>query len=542
LVDPTNRLRPAIRRRASADFIESTGNRVFSRKDRKRILSASVLASDRWHSASTNHLNQRLALPWTLAQEPKPSVKGHNESERDFRPRNLCQHREPRMRNYAFFLLDGLAGWIGKSLTLGENAIVIATHQHREGVHTRLKASGVDLDLAVEQQRYLALDAADTLSTFMVDSQPDACRFAEGVGRILCQGGNPEKQRHRRINIFGEMVALLWADAKVDAAIRLEQLWNELAKRHDFSLACAYPTNFFDRPEHAQSFLKICAGHSAVIPDESYTALSDDDERLRAIAALQQKARALDTEVRDHKRLQQELQSRGKERTVELEQAQDRLRGLSRRLLRMQDEERRRIAFELHDSTAQLLAALAINVGLLEKHKGTLGPGHADLISENSALVQQLLSEVRALSYTLHPPTLDVIGVASALQWYVDQFQEHCRVRVTLEVPGNLGRLPREIEIAIFRIVQESLANVYRHSGSASATVRISRLPTEIILAVSDRGKGLSPEKRETLSSELSVGAGVSGMRERAQHLDGTFALLSDSTGTTVLVNLPVKE
>jgi two-component system NarL family sensor kinase len=110
-----------------------------------------------------------------------------------------------------------------------------------------------------------------------------------------------------------------------------------------------------------------------------------------------------------------------------------------------------------------------------------------------------------------------------------------------LDVPTNLGRLPREIEIAIFRIAQESLANVYRHSGSASATVRISRLPTEILLAVSDRGKGLCPEQRGALSSELSVGAGVSGMRERAQQLDGRFALMSDSTGTTVLVNLPVK-
>lgn len=440
------------------------------------------------------------------------------------------------------FLLDGFAGWVGKSLTLGETAIVVATHQHREGLYTRLKACGVDLDLAEKQQRYLALDAADTLSTFMVDSQPDACRFAEGVGRILCRAGNPEEQGHRRINIFGEMVALLWAEGKFDAAIRLEQLWNDLAKKYDFSLACAYPTNFFDRPEHAQLFLKICADHSAVIPDESYTTLSDDDQRLRAIAALQQKARALDTEVADHQRLEQELQSRVKERTLEFEQAQDRLRGLSRKLLRMQDEERRRVAFELHDSTAQLLAALAINVGLLEKHKNALGPRHDDLISENSALVQQLLSEVRALSYTLHPPTLDVIGVASALQWYVDQFQEHCRIQVMLDVPTNLGRLPREIEIAIFRIVQESLANVYRHSGSASATVRISRLPTEILLAVSDRGKRLSPERRVALSSELSVGAGISGMRERAQQLDGRFALMSDSAGTTVLVNLPVKE
>jgi signal transduction histidine kinase len=439
------------------------------------------------------------------------------------------------------FLLDGLARWISKSLIVGETAVVIATRQHREGLYARLKVRGVDLDLAVEQGRYRPLDAADTLSAFMVDSMPDASRFAEVVGQLLCRGRNFEEHAHQQLNIFGEMVALLWADGKVDAALQLEQLWDELAKSHNFSIACAYPTDFFARPEHAELFLKICEGHSAVVPDESYTALSDDDERLRAVASLQQKARALDTEVTEHKWLQQELERRIKGRTVELERAQDRLRGLSRKLLRMQDEERRRVAFELHDSTAQLLAALAINVELLEKHKNTLGPRQANLISENSALVQQLLTEVRALSYALHPPTLDVIGVASALRWYVNQFQERCRVEVMLEVPANLERLPREIEIAIFRIVQESLANVHRHSGSSSATVRISRLPTEIILTVSDRGKGFSLEQRAALSSELSVGTGISGMRERAQQLDGTCVVLSDSTGTTVQVNLPVQ-
>jgi signal transduction histidine kinase len=182
-----------------------------------------------------------------------------------------------------------------------------------------------------------------------------AGRFAEVVGQLLCRAGNFEEQAHQQINIFSEMAAPLWADGKADAAVQLEQLWNELAKSHNFSLACAYPTDFFARPEHAELFLKICEGHSSVVPDESYTALSDPDERLRAVASLQQKARALDTEMTEHKWLQEELESRIKERTVELERAQDRLRGLSRKLLRMQDAERRRVAFELHDSTAQLL-------------------------------------------------------------------------------------------------------------------------------------------------------------------------------------------
>jgi signal transduction histidine kinase len=439
------------------------------------------------------------------------------------------------------FLVDGLARWIGKALGSGDAAIVIATKEHRKALCTRLKAQGLDLDLAVEQQRYFSLDAGETLSTILVDSQPDAFRVFEVLGGILAQARQSALQTPRQVSVFGEMVALLWADGNLDAAIRLEHLWNDLTKSHDFSLACAYPTNFFDRPEHADLFLKVCAAHSSVIPAETYTALDGEDERLRAVAALQQKARALDTEIAEHKRLQRELEERIKQRTMELEQAQDQMRGLSRRLLRMQDDERRRIASELHDSTAQLLAALAINVGLLEKRKDGLGPLHAKLISENSSLVQQLLTEVRGLSYTLHPPTLEVIGVASALQWYVDQYVERCRLRVALDIPKDLGRLPREIEIAIFRIVQESLANVYRHSGSSSAEVCIHRSSSGVVLAVSDHGGGFFAEKKTSLSSGLGTGFGISGMRERAEQLDGTFAITSDSAGTTVLVKLPVK-
>jgi signal transduction histidine kinase len=340
-----------------------------------------------------------------------------------------------------------------------------------------------------------------------------------------------------RLTVFGEMVALLWSVGKTDAAIQLEQLWNGLARRHEFDLACAYPSYFFDRPEHAESFLKVCSAHSALIPDESYTGLDGDDARLRAIVALQQKARALDSEVAEHKQLQLELEARIKTRTQELEQAQDQLRALSRRLLQMQDDERRRIAFELHDSTGQLLAALAINVGLLERHKASFSPQYSNLISENSALVQRLLTEVRALSYTLHPPTLDVMGVASALQWYVEQFAERSGIQVELDIQKDLGRLPRKIEIAIFRIAQESLANVQRHSGSQTALVRIRR-SSDISLEVSDRGGGISPDKK--IARPSGVGIGISGMRERVRELDGTFTITSDPVGTTVRVTFPL--
>jgi len=193
------------------------------------------------------------------------------------------------------FLLNELARLVGMSLASGDAAIVVATKQHREGLRDRLQAQGLDLDLAVKQQRYFPLDAADTLSTFMVDHQPDALPFVEVLGGILSRARKLAGRGRVRVTVFGEMVSLLWADGNFDAVIRLEQLWNDLAKRYDFSLACAYPTDFFDRPEHAELFLRVCAAHSTVIPDETYAALNGDDERLRAVARWQQKARALDT-------------------------------------------------------------------------------------------------------------------------------------------------------------------------------------------------------------------------------------------------------
>ena len=440
------------------------------------------------------------------------------------------------------FLVNQLARLVGNSLASGQSSIVIATEEHRERLNVCLKQQGLNLDLAVEEERYFPLDAAETLSTFLVENRPDKGRFIEVADRILLRAKKPALRKDLRLTVFGEMVALLWAEGKIDAAIRLEQLWNDLAQRHDFSLTCAYPTSFFDRPEHADSFLQVCAAHSTLIPDETYTGLRSEDERVRVIAALQQKAWALDREVADHKRLQQDLADRVKQRTRELEEAQDQLRRLSRRLLQMQDEERRRIAFDLHDSTGQLLAALAINVGLLERHKDSFTSQYANLISENSSLVQRLLTEVRALSYTLHPPTLEVMGVASALQWYVEQFGERCRVQVQLNIQKDLGRLPRKIENAIFRIVQESLANVHRHSGCATASVRVIRSSTEVVAEVSDQGSGISSERQRSLFSGVAPGVGISGMRERTRELDGNFTIHSQGSGTTVRVSFPLNQ
>jgi len=203
------------------------------------------------------------------------------------------------------FLLDGLSRFIGAALLAGDSAIVIATKSHREGLGRRLAGRGLDLTPAITRGSYLSLDAAETLSQFMVNGLPDGARFSRVIGSAITQLSSSAQPEHPRVAAFGEMVALLWADGKCDAAIRLEQLWNELARTGSFHLHCAYPIHFFSQEKDGQLLKKICAEHSHVVPAESYLALVSDEERHRSIIFLQQRAQALETEILERKKADQ---------------------------------------------------------------------------------------------------------------------------------------------------------------------------------------------------------------------------------------------
>ncbi len=189
-----------------------------------------------------------------------------------------------------WFLVESVARFVAAGLELGDVAIVIATPDHRDALEARLTARRIDVYNARSERRYIALDAAETLSKFMVADWPDAARFDETVGALVAEA---VATGCSRVRAFGEMVALLRADGKPDAAIRLEQLWNELARTLPFSLLCAYPMHAFSRTEDETPLLKICAEHSGVIPTETYTTLDAPEERLRVVAHLQQQARVL---------------------------------------------------------------------------------------------------------------------------------------------------------------------------------------------------------------------------------------------------------
>src|SRR6266536_2357979 len=224
----------------------------------------------------------------------------------------------------------------------------------------------------------------------------------------------------------------------------------------------------------------------------------------------------------------------------ERKRAEEGMRVLSGQLLHMQDQERRRIARELHDSAGQTLAALSMNLAPLESENGRIGPIAAKAIKESLSLIAGLSRELRTISYLLHPPMLDEAGLVSALRLYLEGFAERSKIKVNLEIPEDFGRLSSEMETAIFRIVQECLTNVHRHSGSSVAKIRIARRGAQVLLEVADRGKGIPPEKQKAMQSGAKLGVGMRGMSERVRQLGGNLNITSGDKGTVIVVKLPV--
>ncbi|MCU1243343.1 MAG: multi-sensor signal transduction histidine kinase [Candidatus Acidoferrum typicum] len=232
------------------------------------------------------------------------------------------------------------------------------------------------------------------------------------------------------------------------------------------------------------------------------------------------------------------LESQVRARTMELEKQSELLRELSQRLMQAQDDERRRIARELHDSLGQVLAALGMNLGTVAQHAKQSAPQLVRIAGEGQHLVQQLDQELRTMSYLLHPPLLDESGLSQGLRWYIRGLKERSGLNTALSIPEDFGRLSREMELAMFRVVQECLMNVHRHAESTKATVRIARDDKRVYLEVQDEGKGMPPDRLRQIQSHGS-GVGITGMRERVRQLNGHLEIVSDRHGTKVSVTFP---
>ena len=559
------------------------------------------------------------------------------------------------------FMMTEVSRFIGTALGAGDSGIVIATKPHRDGIAEQLASHGLNMTVATRQGRYVALDAAETLTKFMILGQPDPERFTSVIGEAIERTRRAAGREGARVAAFGEMVALLWAEGKRDAAIRLEQLWNSLAEAHSFSLHCAYPMKGFSRRDHSEPFVQICAEHSSVLPTESYMAVIEEEERRRTVAHLQQKAQAVETEnalrvseerfrlliegvqdyaiywmdpegvitswnagarrikgyaaqeiigqnfsrfytledrkqglpakvlqtAREQGRYEGEgwrvrkdgspfwsnvvvtalrdntgsivgfskitrdmterkiLMDRIQQHAEDLEKAQQSLRRLSGQLLQVQDDERRRLARELHDGAGQILAALNMNLeSLQEAIKAQIAPSLNHRLSESIRLANQVIKETRTLSYLLHPPLLDEAGLRDALRWFVGGFIERSGIQTELEISANVARLPRALETAIFRIIQEALTNVHRHSGSPKASIHLTldeTDETQVFLEIADQGKGIPPEPTpEEPKKNRKLGVGIAGMRERVIQLGGQFEVAAGNPGTIVKVMFPI--
>jgi PAS domain S-box-containing protein len=257
--------------------------------------------------------------------------------------------------------------------------------------------------------------------------------------------------------------------------------------------------------------------------------LHESEQRFRTLAD------ALDTQIQFRT---QEL----RRRNAEILQQSDQLRDLSGRLMSAQDEERRRIARDLHDSAGQNLAALAMTLARIED-EAKRDPAHlSQTVKDAQDLIEGLTKEIRTTSYLLHPPMLDEIGLPSALGWYVEGLEQRSGLRIELNIPADFGRLAPEVELAIFRLVQECLTNIHRHSGSKTAVIRITREPDKIYAEVQDHGKGMSPERfAEVQSQGAGVGVGIRGMRERVRQAHGELAVDSNALGTTITAIFPAQ-
>jgi PAS domain S-box-containing protein len=253
--------------------------------------------------------------------------------------------------------------------------------------------------------------------------------------------------------------------------------------------------------------------------------LRDSEERLRGLAE------TLESEVRVRTK---ELQ----ERNAEILQQAETVQTLSSSLMHVQDDERRHIARELHDSAGQTLTVLGMNLALVSQLANGGDAQLREQVLEAQKTVEQLTQEIRTTSYLLHPPLLDEIGVSATLKWYVEGLAERSGLKISLDLPQDLGRFSRDAELVVFRVVQECLTNIHRHSGSKTAAIRLALFDGVVSVEVRDAGTGISSEKLAEIESSAS-GVGVRGMRERVRQLGGQIRIHSDRSGTTVWITLP---
>jgi signal transduction histidine kinase/ActR/RegA family two-component response regulator len=444
------------------------------------------------------------------------------------------------------FLLNSLSGFIGAGLEAGDACIVVATKAHREALEEQLNARGLDVAAKSAAGQYVVLDAAETLSKFMVDGQPEPGRFTEVIGGLVA-GLTADWPR---VRAFGEMVALLWAEDNQDAAIRLEELWNNLQKSYSFSLFCAYPMNGFGGEKFVEPFGHVCAGHSSVIPAESYAELPNPNERLRAIIKLQQKARSLEAEIIERKEAEERLR-------VSLIQEQM-ARTEAEHANRLKDEFLATVSHELRTPLHAVIGwTHMLRHGGLDEATAARAVETIERNAKSQAqLVEDILDVSRMITGKLRL-NIAPVDVAAVINAAIDSIQlaaesKGIRLEVTFDpsarrVAGDAGRLQQ--------VVWNLLSNAIKFtSPGGRVEVRLERAGANARIKLSDTGEGISSDFLPFIFDRFrqadgtstrkhgGLGLGLAIVRHLVELHGGTVEVTSDGKGcgATFTIELPL--
>lgn len=444
------------------------------------------------------------------------------------------------------YLLNSLSGFIGNAIIAGDGAIVIATESHRAGLEELIKANGLDVTSAKAHGQFLSLDAAATLSQFMIDGLPEPARFHAVMSGIIASvtDGRP------RVKAFGEMVALLWAAGNQVAAIQLEQLWNDLQKAYSFSLFCAYPLNCFGGEKFIEPTRSVCKVHSRVIPAESYAGLADQSERLRAIALLQQKAESLEAEVSERRRVEECL----------------RLALVGEQMARAEAETANRMKDEFlatvsHEIRTPLNAIMGWSHLLRSGRLDQVTTARAiETIDRNAKAQAQLIEDILDVSRMITGKLRlnnEPVDVSSVINAAIDSVQlaidcKGLHLAVTLDpcarhTTGDANRLQQ--------VVWNLLANAIKFTPSGGRIeVSVERAGENLQLTITDTGQGISSEflpfiferfrqaDGTTTRQHGGLGLGLAIVRHLIELHGGTITARSagPGTGATFVVRLPL--
>jgi len=413
--------------------------------------------------------------------------------------------------------------FIRLGLDRGEKCIYIADDGTQADVRDAMYAQGIDVERAVATDR-LVLEAKEGaylkhgsfdlewMSTFWADATAEATRRGFSALRATGEtewvlGGAPGLERWTE---YESRLTQVLAGLNCSALCQYNR--QVLPPNLVLDVIRTHPTVIYRGV--------VCRNMYHVPPDEFLATNQAAREVERLLTTIRERA----------------------EIEYTLRQQRNELRTLANRLMHAQDDERRRIATMLHETTAQDLAALKMLLARLKRTAHHLSDDERHALTESIALAEQSMTEIRTVSYLLHPPFLDEAGLSSALRWYTAGFAERSGINLDLDLPDSFERLPLDTETALFRIVQESLINIHRHAASKSARIRLRREAETLVLEVEDRGRGIHDASLTRIISGEGAGVGIASMRERIEQLGGRFEIESGAPGTTVRVRVPLVE